>query len=96
MWSVSYVTCVDIKAQVSLTLWSIFVFLDGPTLKLKIIINILPTGRPEIILPTAGATKNWVDSALLFQSLFELYRSQSLLQLISRLFYRFQYSTTYI
>ena len=58
MWSVSYVIYTDIVAQVSLTRWSVFLFLDMPTLKLKIIINILPTGRPEIILPTACATKN--------------------------------------
>ena len=58
MWSVPYVIYTDIIAQVSLTRWSVFLFLDMPTLKLKIIINILPTGRPEIILPTACATKN--------------------------------------
>ena len=58
MWSVPYVIYTDIVAQVSLTRWSVFLFLDMPTLKLKIIINILPTGRPEIILPTACATKN--------------------------------------
>ena len=58
MWSVSYVIYTDIVAQVSLTRWSVFLFLDMPTLKLKVIINILPTGRPEIILPTACATKN--------------------------------------
>ena len=48
MCSVSYVTCVDIIAQVSLTQWSIFLFLDIPTLKLRIIIIILPTERPDI------------------------------------------------
>ena len=58
MWSVPYVIYTDIVAQVSLTRWSVFLFLDMPTLKLKVIINILPTGRPEIILPTACATKN--------------------------------------
>ena len=58
MWSVPYVIYTDIVAQVSLTRWSVFLFLDMPTQKLKIIINILPTGRPEIILPTASTTKN--------------------------------------
>ena len=58
MWSVSYVTYIDIKAQVSLTWWSVFLFLDVPTLKLKIIINILSTDRPEIIIPTARTTKD--------------------------------------
>ena len=52
IWSVSYVTCIDIVAQVSVTPWSVFLFLDVPTLKLKIIINILLTDQPEIILPT--------------------------------------------
>ena len=56
MWSVSYVTCVDIIVQVFLTRWSIFLHLDFPTLKLRIII--LPTDRPDIILPTARTTKN--------------------------------------
>ena len=38
--------------------------LDMPTLKLKIIIIIiLPTDRPEIILPTARTTKNQVAFA---------------------------------
>ena len=38
-----------------------FLFLDLPTLKLRIIIIIiiiLPTDRPEIIIQTARATKN--------------------------------------
>ena len=57
MWSVSYVTCVDIIAQVFLTRWSIFLYLDfPPTLKLRIII--LSTDRPDIILPTARTAKN--------------------------------------
>ena len=43
MLSVSYVTCIDIIAQVSLTQWSAFLFLDVSTLKLIII---LPTDRP--------------------------------------------------
>ena len=35
-----------------------FLLLDLPSLKLKIIINILPTDQqPEIILPTARTTK---------------------------------------
>ena len=55
-WSILYVTCVNIIAQVSLT--PIFLFLDVPTLKLRIIIIILPTDRPEIILPTARTTKD--------------------------------------
>ena len=33
-------------------------------LELKIIINILPTDRPKIILPTACTTKHWVAFAL--------------------------------
>ena len=53
MWLVSYVNC----AQVSLTWWSIFLFLDVPTLKLRIII-ILLTDWPNITLPTACTTKN--------------------------------------
>ena len=44
--------------QVSLTQWSSFLLLGMPTLKLKIIINILPIDRPDIILPTARTTKN--------------------------------------
>ena len=56
MWSVSYVFCVDIIIQVSLTRLSVFLFLDVPTLKLRIII-ILPTDRPEIILPIAPTAK---------------------------------------
>ena len=35
-----------------------FLFLDMPTLTLRIIIIILPTNQPEKILPTARATKN--------------------------------------
>ena len=36
-----------------------FLFVDLPTLKLRIIIIIiLPTDRPEIIIQTARATKN--------------------------------------
>ena len=43
MWSISYVTSVDIMAKVSLTPLSIFLFLDVPTPKLStIVINILP------------------------------------------------------
>ena len=44
-WSISYVTCLDIIAKVSLPQGSIFLFLDVWTLKLKIAI-ILPTHRP--------------------------------------------------
>ena len=57
MWSVSYVTSTYILAQVSLTRLSVFLFLVVPTLKRKIIINILQTDRPDIILPTLH-TKN--------------------------------------
>ena len=52
------VTCVDIIEQVSLIRWSIFLFLDVPTRKLRIIIIIFPTDRRDIILPTARATNN--------------------------------------
>ena len=41
MWLVSFVTCIEIIAQVSLTRWSIILLLDVPTLKLKIIIIII-------------------------------------------------------
>ena len=41
-----------------LTRWSVFLFLDMPTLKLRIIIIILATDRPNIILPIAHTTKN--------------------------------------
>ena len=58
MWVISYVTRVDTIAQVSLTPWSIFLFLDVSTLKLRIIIIILVTRWPEIILSTARTTKN--------------------------------------
>ena len=54
MWLISYITCVVIIAQVSLTLWSIFLFLDVQTLKLRIIIIFLT----KIILSTARTTKN--------------------------------------
>ena len=53
MRSVSYVTC----AKVPLTRWSIFLFLDVPTVKLRTIIIILPSDRHNIILPTARTTK---------------------------------------
>ena len=56
MWSVLYVTCIDI-AQVYLTRWSAFLFLDVPILKPKII-NILSTNQPEIIISTAPTVKN--------------------------------------
>ena len=57
------ITCVDIIAQVSLTRWSIFLFLDVPTGKLRTII-ILPTDQPDIILPTARTTNNQVAFVL--------------------------------
>ena len=56
-WSL-YVTSVDIIVQVSFTPGSIFLFLDVPTLRLRIIIIILLTGRHGIILPTTRTTKN--------------------------------------
>ena len=65
MLSVSSVTCAYITVQASLTWWSIFSFIDMPTLKLRIII-ILPNDRPEIIPPTACTTKNQVALALDF------------------------------
>ena len=49
-------------AQVSLRRWSIFSFLDMPTLKLRIII-ILLIDRPEVILLNARTTKNYVSFA---------------------------------
>ena len=58
MLSVSYVTYIVIIAQVSLTPWSIFLFLHMLTVKLGIIIIILLTNQPEIILRTARTTKN--------------------------------------
>ena len=56
MLLISYVTCVDIISQVSLTRWLI--------LKLGIIVIILSNGRSEIILPIARTTKNEVAFAL--------------------------------
>ena len=61
MWLVSYVTCIDLIAQISLTRWSAFLFLDVLILKLIII---LPTARPEIIILTARTTKNEAAFAL--------------------------------
>ena len=63
MWSVSYVTCIDLIEQISLGRLSAFLFLDNQTLKLGFII-ILPTDRSEIVLPTARTTKNSVVFAL--------------------------------
>ena len=63
MLLISYVTCVDIISQVSLTRW-LFLFLDVSTLKLGIIVIILSNGRSEIILPIARTTKNEVAFAL--------------------------------
>ena len=59
-WSISYVTSVDIIAQVSLTIWSLFLFLHMPTPKLRMIIIITTTTTTTtttiiiiiIILPT--------------------------------------------
>ena len=62
MWSVSYIACADIIAQVSSTWWSVFLFLYVPTMKLKIFIIILLTDQPKIILPTARTIKNWASS----------------------------------
>ena len=59
-----FLTCAYITTQVSLTGWSIFSFIDMPTLKLRIII--LPNDRPEITLPTACTTKIQVALALDF------------------------------
>ena len=55
MWLISYVTCVDIIAKVSLTWWSMFLFLDMPTLKLRIVI--FPTNWPRKLLLTTHKTK---------------------------------------
>ena len=41
MWSVSYVTCIDLIAQISLTRLSAFLFLDMPTLKLRMMMMIM-------------------------------------------------------
>ena len=41
-----------------LTRWSIVLFLDVPTQKLRIIIIILPTVRLDIIVPKARTTNN--------------------------------------
>ena len=46
MRSVSYVTCIDLIAQISLTRRPAF-FLDVLTLKLNITINILLTDQPK-------------------------------------------------
>ena len=54
MWSISHVTC----AQVSLTHWAIFLFLDVPTLKFRIMIIILLSEWLDTILPTAHTTEN--------------------------------------
>ena len=62
IWSVSYITCIEIIAQISLIS---ILFLDALTLKRRIIIIILPTNRPEILLTTARITKTEVTFALL-------------------------------
>ena len=58
MWSVSYVTCIDLIAQVSLTWWSVFSLLDVLTLKLRIII--LLADRPAD-QPTSQPTERLTD-----------------------------------
>ena len=58
-WSVSYITCADIMAQVSLTRWSTFLFLGVLTLKLRIVVIILTTDPPtRYILPTTCTTES--------------------------------------
>ena len=59
-------TCVDTIAQVSLTPWPLLLFLDAPTRNLRIII-ILPTDRPEMILPT-GIPPSLYIGGLSFQN----------------------------
>ena len=56
MWLVSYVTCVDIITGLFNPIINIFIF-KVPTLKLKIIIFILPTNQP-IYAPAAHRIKN--------------------------------------
>ena len=46
-----------------------FLFLDMPTLKSRIIIIILPTDRPDTILPNARTIKNKVAFAYLYLKL---------------------------
>ena len=60
MWSVLHVTCVDIIAQLLLPRWFVFSYLDVSALKLRIIIIVLLSDRPEIILLTARTTKNQI------------------------------------
>ena len=50
---VTYITCIDLIAQVSLTWWSSYLFLDVLTLKRETAIIILPTDWLETILPVA-------------------------------------------
>ena len=57
LWLVSFVTRADIIAQVSLPRLSIFLFLDMPNLKLRIIIIILSISRSEKVIVTARTTK---------------------------------------
>ena len=55
---VSYITCIELIAQVSLTWWSSFLFLDVLILKLRINLIILPTDwieRKKIKLPSPYA-----------------------------------------
>ena len=41
MWSISYVTCVDIIAQVSSNPWSVFLLLDVSTQKIGLLLLLL-------------------------------------------------------
>ena len=63
MWSVLHVTFVDIIAQLLLPRWVVFSYLDVSALKLRIIIIVLLSDRPEIILLTARTTKNQIAFA---------------------------------
>ena len=56
MWSVSHVTCFDLIAQFSLTRLSIFLFLDEPTLKLRIIIILLAQQKIKLPSPKTCST----------------------------------------
>ena len=47
MWLVLYVPYIDLTAQVHLTHWSAFLFLDIQALKLRIIVTILLTNQPK-------------------------------------------------
>ena len=47
MWLVLYVPYIDLTAQVHLTHWLAFLFLDIQALKLRIIVTILLTNQPK-------------------------------------------------